>query len=190
MINDYETIIEHILEAKDKGISLASLLEKHPEQKGEYFDAWKFVDGIGKHLNSDTHPDKKSFYMLIQSLPEQKPIVSKYMPYIAFATPVFIVLFVVLSYSSSKNSNITPVALVTENTPQTPELFDASTQTEITAPENSSFMAKSVSPIQSPLESSIASLENAYNEDFSSEQDSSIRFASTSDYSNLSSLYE
>ncbi len=196
MTKEYETIIEHVLEAKDKGISLATLLETYPEQKGEYSDAWKFVEGVHDHMNKNIRPDKNRFYSLIHSLPERKPVLSHFMPYIAVATPALILLFVVFTYTSPKNPDEYTPSVATQNNPVTPEIFDASLleQSGENSDAMSSMMAKSapvlLSQADSPLDSAISSFENAYSENSSLESTSTIRFASSTDYNNLSSLYE
>lgn len=195
MIKEYESIIEDVLEAKDKGISLATLLEAHQEQKGEYSDAWKFVEGIDDYMSAGVYPDKERFFGLIKSLPDSKPIISHWMNYFAFATPALILLFVIFSYNKGSDTAIQTAPLISEQDISTTSLFESVTteETSTQMQSDSAFMAKS-SPILTEdtgaLDSTIASLQSAYALDSTIESESSVSFKDTSDYNNLSSLYE
>ncbi|MDQ5962149.1 MAG: hypothetical protein QG669_542 [Patescibacteria group bacterium] len=195
MTKEYETIIEQVLEAQDKGMSLATLLEIHPEKKGEYSDAWKFVEGINDYMNQNSRPDKKRFFALIESLPEQKPILSRYMPYFAIATPALVILFMVFSYTSTKNPGTSTVSLVQESNIPSSALFETSLPAETfsTTDTSDALMSKSVAfstEHDADLDSSVRELQSAYEADSQMERESSISFTSASDYNNLSSLYE
>jgi hypothetical protein len=200
MTKDYETIIEHILEAKDNGISLSSLLEKHPEQKGEYFDAWKFVESVDDHMCHDVLPRKEDFRLLLDIIPEQKPLLSQWMRYTGFAVPALVVIVLVFGYTS-KNPTVDNSTLITQVEDTALFLADNNEMSSLaqqeTSGQNTETMAKSamLSPLSSPntfdsIDTSFNQLENSFAQDSIAETSSSITFANASIYNDLSTIYD
>lgn len=196
MTKEYETIIEKVLEAKDEGVSLATLLEQHPEKKGGYSDAWKFVESVNDHINQGKLPDKDRFLNMLNSIPESRPVLSRYMPYIAFATPALLLLIVVFSQTSltTEKDTLTQVSLYQE-APQEASL-DALTsamsdqQNEIGGMMPMMKNSQLSSGDSSVFDTSLISLENAYALEASTEKESVLSLADSTNYDNLAALYE
>ncbi len=194
MTTHYEKIIEHILEAKDTGTSLASLLEKHPEQKGEYFDAWKFVESIDEQMHQEALPDKERFRALVGSISSSRPILSQWMPYATFAIPALVIVFMVFSYTSKDNGQNVALVVPAQETQEVDTSLFTTGETALfssdTQPMAKSAGIESSSEENDSLENSFASIQNAYEKDSETESQSSITFADNSTYSDLSTIYE
>ena len=193
MIKEYDTILKDVLEAKDTGISLSSLLDAHPLQKGEYSDAWKFIEGINDYSKKDIYPSKDSFKLLIDTIPSPKPILSRWMPFIGITTPALIIVLMIFSYSRDNTTEKPTIESITTTEESSSALFDMSAPSTLEgeASPNETSAPRMAKMAASPnFEDSMMSLQNAYEQDSQAQTQSTIAFEESRNYENLSTLYE
>lgn len=101
-----ETILEKVLEAKDNGIGLQTLLDRYPEEKGLFIDAWKFVDSFTEAIDTEA-PEKETFARFIGAQQLRTPILSPFRMLGMFAPALVVVILVLTSFVHKKETTVT-----------------------------------------------------------------------------------
>ena len=68
MNHNFEKILENVLEARDNNLGLSMLLEKYPEEKGAYTDAWRFVEELTDEMKTIGSPSKNGLEKILLTI--------------------------------------------------------------------------------------------------------------------------
>ena len=191
-----ETILEKVLEAKDNGVGLQTLLDRYPEEKGLFIDAWKFVDSFTEAIDTDA-PEKENFARFIGAQQIRTPLLSPFRMLGMFAPALVIVILVLTSFTHKKEAALTtpltpsplPEVAVAPDESST-QAIGASLMSEAPLAKTTMIQANTVSSIDPNKQTIIDTINATYASEYSYEiTDQSISLANGASFTDIQTTY-
>lgn len=187
MKHNFDTILEKVLEARDRGVSLQTLIEKHPEEKGLLSDAWKFVDSFTDEMETIDLPHPRGLQNVLEKIQSKSYVLSPWnMMRFVIPAGLVAVLIIVSTVHRSPTLEVATISPLNESADMN-TLNDSSAGYEavtLNTPDNSaplaakqstseSMMLMSAPASSSPEEEALSNISRSYDNEYQFERSQS-----------------